>query len=206
MIVLVDGISLIPRIGIHTQKIPPIISVKDKRVNSAAGIILDPIEYKIKPKHTNVPCNANKPSFLLEAKKFKSFCVIIAKENKVQNKPATATVVNLGVSFRHLNDTEKIENPSAEAKPNIKPLIEPNEALSKAIIATPIEAKTIAIQTLIDIFSFKNKNPNNAVIKGIAAKHSNVIAAVVLVIDQIKVIIAVPSPILPIVPDIPIFK
>ena len=206
MIVLVDGISLIPRIGIHTQKIPPIISVKDKRVNSAAGIILDPIEYKIKPKHTNVPCNANKPSFLLEAKKFKSFCVIIAKENKVQNKPATATVVNLGVSFRHLNDTEKIENPSAEAKPNIKPLIEPNEALSKAIITTPIEAKTIAIQTLIDIFSFKNKNPNNAVIKGIAAKHSNVIAAVVLVIDQINVIIAVPRPMPPTIPEIPIFK
>ena len=179
MIVLFAGISFMPKIGIHTQKIPPITSVKDKRVNSAAGIILDPIEYKIKPKHTNVPCNANKHSFLLEAKKFKSFCVIIAKENKVQNKPATATVVNLGVSFRHLNDTEKIENPSAEAKPNIKPSIDPNEALPKAIITMPIEATIIAIQTLIDIFSFKNKNPNNAVIKGIAAKHNNVIATVV---------------------------
>ena len=38
-----------------------------------------------------------------------------------QNKPAIATVVNLGVSLRHLNDTEKTENPSAETKPNIKP-------------------------------------------------------------------------------------
>ena len=71
--VLLVGISLIPNIGIHTQKIPPITSVKDKRVNSAAGITLDPIEYKIKPKQTNVPCSANKPSFLLVDKKFKSF-------------------------------------------------------------------------------------------------------------------------------------
>ena len=71
--VLLDGISFIPKIGIHTQKIPPITSVKDKRVNSAAGIALDPIEYKIKPKQTNVPCKANKPSFLLDDKKFKSF-------------------------------------------------------------------------------------------------------------------------------------
>ena len=55
-----------PKIGIHTQKIPPITSVKDNRVNSAAGIVLDPIEYKIKPKQTIVPCTANKPSFLLE--------------------------------------------------------------------------------------------------------------------------------------------
>ena len=50
--------------------------------------------------------------------------------------------------------------------------------LPKAIIIMPIEATNIAIQTLIDIFSFKNKKPNNAVIKGIAAKHNNVIAAV----------------------------
>ena len=49
------------------------ISVKDKRVNSAAAIFLDPIEYKINPKQTNVPCNANNDSFLLDDKKFKSF-------------------------------------------------------------------------------------------------------------------------------------
>ncbi len=54
------GISLIPRIGIHTQKIPPITSVKERRVNSAAGICLDPIEYNIKPRHTKVPCVANR--------------------------------------------------------------------------------------------------------------------------------------------------
>ena len=60
MIVLVDGTSLIPNIGNHTQKIPPTTSVKDNKVNSAAGIALDPIEYKIKPKQTIVPCKENK--------------------------------------------------------------------------------------------------------------------------------------------------
>ena len=206
MIVLLDGISLIPKIGIHTQKIPPITSVKDKSVSSAAGIAFDPIEYKIKPRHTSVPCTANKPSFLLEAKKFKSFWIIITIENKKQNKPATATVVNFGVSFLHLNETEKIENPKADDIPNIKPLIDPNEALSNAIIPRPIVATIIAIQILKDIFSLKNKKPNNDVIKGIAAKHNKVIATLVLVIDQIKVIIAVPRPTPPIIPEIPIFK
>ena len=60
MIVFVDGISFIPSIGNQTQKIPPTTSVKDNNVNSAAGMALDPIEYKIKPKHTRVPCNENK--------------------------------------------------------------------------------------------------------------------------------------------------
>ena len=60
IIVFVDGTSLIPNNGSQTQKIPPTTSVKDNKVNSAAGIALDPIEYKIKPKHTRVPCNENK--------------------------------------------------------------------------------------------------------------------------------------------------
>ena len=55
-----DGTSLIPNNGNQTQKIPPTTSVKDNKVNSAAGIALDPIEYKIKPKQTNVPCIENK--------------------------------------------------------------------------------------------------------------------------------------------------
>ena len=58
-IVLVDGISFIPNRGNQTQKIPPITSVKDNKVNSAAGIAFEPIEYKIKPRQTNVPCNEN---------------------------------------------------------------------------------------------------------------------------------------------------
>ena len=59
MIVLVDGTSFTPNSGNHTQKIPPTTSVKDSKVNSAAGIALDPIEYKIKPKQTSVPCKEN---------------------------------------------------------------------------------------------------------------------------------------------------
>ena len=58
-IVLVDGTSLIPNKGNQTQKIPPITSVKDSKVNSAAGIALEPIEYRMRPKQTNVPCNEN---------------------------------------------------------------------------------------------------------------------------------------------------
>ena len=58
-IVLVEGISLIPNNGNQTQKIPPITSVKDNKVNSAAGVAFDPIEYNINPKHTKVPCNEN---------------------------------------------------------------------------------------------------------------------------------------------------
>ena len=57
--VFVSGTSLIPNKGNHTQKIPPITSVKDNKVNSAAGITLDPIEYKINPIQTKVPCNEN---------------------------------------------------------------------------------------------------------------------------------------------------
>ena len=55
IIVLVVGISFIPNKGSHTQKIPPITSVRDNKVSSAAGITLDPMEYKIKPKQTKVP-------------------------------------------------------------------------------------------------------------------------------------------------------
>ena len=59
IIVFVSGTSLIPNKGNHTQKIPPTTSVKDNKVNSAAGIAFEPIEYKINPKHTSVPCNEN---------------------------------------------------------------------------------------------------------------------------------------------------
>ena len=60
MIVFVVGISFIPKSGNHTQNIPPITSVKESKVSSAAGIAFDPIEYKIKPKQTKVPCRENK--------------------------------------------------------------------------------------------------------------------------------------------------
>ena len=69
IIVLVVGTSLIPNNGSQTQKIPPITSVKDNKVNSAAGIALDPIEYKIKPIQTNVPCKENEKKILIEKAK-----------------------------------------------------------------------------------------------------------------------------------------
>ena len=59
MIVLVEGISFMPKIGNQTQKIPPITSVNDNNVNSAAGIALEPMEYRIKPRQTKVPCKEN---------------------------------------------------------------------------------------------------------------------------------------------------
>mgnify|MGYP001352377637 CR=1 FL=1 len=47
------GTSLIPNKGNHTQKIPPITSVKDNNVSSAACIAFDPIEYNINPTITD---------------------------------------------------------------------------------------------------------------------------------------------------------
>ena len=60
MIVFVVGTSFIPNSGNHTQNIPPTTSVKESNVSSAAGIAFEPIEYKIKPKQTKVPCIENK--------------------------------------------------------------------------------------------------------------------------------------------------
>ena len=126
--------------------------------------------------------------------------------NTKQKKPAKATVVNFGVSFLQRKLTEKTEKPIAEINPKITPNIDPVSKFPQAIIIIPILATIIDIQTLNETFSFKNKKPSSAVINGIAARHNNVIAAVVLVIYQIKVIIAIPSPVPPIVPEYPIFR
>ena len=72
-------------------------------------------------------------------------------------------------------------------------------------INAAVAAIIIAIQTLNEILSFKNKKPKNAVMKGMAAKNNKLIAAEVFVIDQINVIIAAANPQLPIRPDTPIF-
>jgi len=183
IIVFVEGISFIPKIGIQTQKIPPITSVNESKVSSAAGIALDPIEYKINPIQTKVPCKENKaPLKLVDKKTILLVNITIAATTK-QKRPAKAAVVNFGVSFLHLKVTEKTEKPIEETIPNTRPSKDPFSALPKAIIIIPIVAMMMAIQTLIDIFSFKNKNPNNAVKKGIAAKHNKVTAALVFVIE-----------------------
>ena len=201
---LVDGTSLIPNNGNQTQKIPPITSVKESKVNSAACIAFDPIEYKIKPKHTIVPCNENIALLKLVAKKGWLLNKIIIAANTKQNKPATATVVNFGVSFLHLRVTEKIEKPIEDVSPKTKPINEFFSVLPTAIIIMPAVAMIIDIQTFNEIFSFKKRKANKAVKKGIAAKHKRVIAAVVLVIEYINEIIAIPRPTPPTIPDLPI--
>ena len=132
--------------------------------------------------------------------------MIAIDANTTQKNPAKATVVNLGVSFLHLKDTEKTEKPIEAVRPNTNPIKDFSLVLPSAIITIPVVAITIEIQTFKEIFSFKNKKANNAVKKGIAAKHSNVTAALVLVIEYIKVIIATPKPDPPMIPDNPIFK
>jgi len=204
--VLVVGISLIPNNGNHTQNIPPITSVKDNKVNSAAGIALDPIEYKINPKQTRVPCRENNELLKLDEKNTRSLLKIIIEAKITQKKPAKAVVVNFGVSLRHLNETEKTEKPTDEVIPKTNPINEVSELLPIAIIPIPTEAIIIDIQTFKEIFSFKNKKANNAVKKGIAAKHKRVIAALVFVIENIKQIIATPSPEPPTKPEVPILK
>ena len=204
--VLVVGISLIPNKGNHTQNIPPITSVKDNKVNSAAGIALDPIEYKINPKQTRVPCRENNELLKLDEKNTRSLLKIIIEAKITQKKPAKAVVVNFGVSLRHLNETEKTEKPTDEVIPKTNPINEVSELLPIAIMPIPTEAIIIDIQTFKEIFSFKNKKANNAVKKGIAAKHKRVIAALVFVIENIKQIIATPSPEPPTKPEVPILK
>ena len=108
---------------------------------------------------------------------------INTKATITQKRPATATVVNFGVSFLHLKLTENMEKPIDEVIPKIKPIKELFSVLPKAIIIIPIVAIPIATQTLKDIFSFKNKKPKSAVKKGIAARQSKVTAAEVFVIE-----------------------
>ena len=132
--------------------------------------------------------------------------MIINVDTIAQKSPAKETVVNLGVSFLHLNVTEKTENPIDEIIPNIKPINDPFSKSPKAIIIIPIVAISIDNQTFVVIFSFKNKKPNNAVINGIEARQSKVTAAVVFVMDHINVIMATPRPEPPITPDNPILK
>ena len=111
------------------------------------------------------------------------FDKIIIVANTKQKKPAKATVVNFGVSFLHLSVTEKTEKPIEEVKPNTKPINDFSPVFPSAIIMIPTVAIIIDIQTFREIFSFKNKNANNAVKKGIAAKQSKVTAALVFVIE-----------------------
>ena len=131
---------------------------------------------------------------------------IIIEAKITQKKPAKAVVVNFGVSLRHLNETENTEKPIEEVIPKTNPINEVSVLLPIAIITMPTVAINIETHTFNEIFSFKNKKANKAVKNGIAAKQSNVIAALVLVIENIKQIIAIPRPDPPTKPEIPILK
>ena len=92
---------------------------------------------------TNVPWVANRAWFFPDERKEISNFIITKAENIAQISPAIETVVNFGVCFLHLNETEKIANPSAEVKPKSNPVNEPRLSFPKAIIIIPTEATII---------------------------------------------------------------
>ena len=116
-----DGISLILKNGNQTQNTPPKTSVKDNKVRSAAGNRFDPIVNNIKPTQTKKPCKADNDEFFKFIDKLFSKKNKANKEKRKQNNPPNATVVNLGVSFFHLNETEKTEKPKDDKRPQIIP-------------------------------------------------------------------------------------
>ena len=102
--------------------------------------------------------------------------------------------------------SELLNKPIEEVIPKINPTIEFFSLFPIAIITIPIVAINIEIHTFRLIFSFKKRNASKAVKKGIAAKHNKVIAALVFVIDQINVIMAMPKPMPPKIPEAPILR
>ena len=92
-----------------------------------------------------MPCKADKEEFLNVVKKLTSLKIKTRKENVPQNNPATATVVNVGVFFLHLNETEKKEKPKADKSPTTKPNKVPICRLLKAMKTIPMAAIIIAI-------------------------------------------------------------
>ena len=71
---------------------------------------------------------------------------------------------------------------------------------------TPTKAMIIEMKVILRKLSFKKIYPIIAAINGITANIKSVTAAVVIVIEYINPVIAVPKPKLPIKPGIPIFK
>ena len=198
---------MIPNKGNQTQKIPPNTSVKESRVNSAAGKYFDLAEYNISPEQTKKPCNAESDELFNETKTLSLVNKITQRAKIEQNIPATATVVNLGVFFLHLRETVNPAKPNDESKPLISPNKVPSICYQTIERLLPMAAIDIAIKVVKEIFSFKKtcKLKIDA-INGIAASMSIEIAAVVVVIERIKVIIPMPRHTPPIKPDRPTLK
>ncbi len=198
------GTSLIPSTGNQTQRIPPKTSVSERSVRSAAGKYFDFVEYKISPEQTKNPCNAESEVL------FKDISILLSLNNKTrrataaQKIPAIATVVNFGVFFLHLRETVNPAKPNDESNPLIKPNSVPSPLLSNDINIMPAAAIIMAIKVVVEIFSFKKTYAKIAAMKGIAANIIIVTAAVVVVIERIKVMFPMPRLAPPINPDSPI--
>ena len=198
------GISLIPNHGIQTQRIPPRTSVSERSVRSAAGKYFAFEEYKTSAEQTKNPCNVESEVF------FKDIKTLLSLKNKIKIEmlaakiPPIDTVVSFGTFFLHLRETVNPANPNWEIKPLIKPNNVPLCLLSKEIKIMPAAAITIATKVVVEIFSFKKIYAKIAAVKGIAPNIIIVTAAVVVVIESTKVILATPKHAPPISPDRPI--
>ena len=195
---------MIPNHGNQTQKIPPKTSVSESRVKSVAGKYFDFIENKISPVQTKNPCNAESEEF------FKEISILLSLNNKTkiataeQKIPAIATVVNFGVFFLHLRETVNPAKPNDESNPLINPNNVPSPLLSSDINIIPAAATVIAMNVVFEIFSFKKIYAKIAATKGWVASIIIVTAAVVVVIESIKEMFAIPRLTPPINPDKPI--
>ena len=67
----------------------------------------------------------------------------------------SAFVVNVGIFFLHLNETEKNENPNADKSPITKPNKVPISLLLKAIKMIPMAATIIAVKVVFETFSLR---------------------------------------------------
>ena len=95
------GTSLIPNNGSHTQNIPPITSVSERSVRSAAGKYFAFAEYNISAEQTKKPCKAESDELFTETKTLSLVNKITQRAKIEQNIPATAT----GVKGRAINPT-----------------------------------------------------------------------------------------------------
>ena len=146
---------MIPNKGNQTQKIPPNTSVRESRVNSAAGKYFDFAEYNISPEQTKKPCKAESDELFTETKTLSLVNKITQRAKIEQNIPATATVVNLGVFFLHLRETVNPAKPNDESKPLTSPNKVPSPLLSNARKITPIAAIDIAVKVEKKFFPLK---------------------------------------------------
>ena len=105
IIVFVSGTSLIPNKGNHTQKIPPITSVKDNKVNSAAGIILDTIDYNIRKTWYNITKMYNRTA--VEYMGSMALAMIVLNIDMFEGTPSTQLGPTMGMESTSLSRSLK---------------------------------------------------------------------------------------------------